>query len=74
MSVTTATNSVPFGAITIYRLINKIESSAVRFGEWNAKRKTAIELSKLSASQLEDIGVNPGEIQGFIADLFPRQF
>lgn len=74
MSVTTATNSVPFGAITIYRMINKVESTAARFGQWNAERKTIKELSALTPSQLEDIGIAPGEISNVVVGLSVRQF
>ncbi|MBS9717581.1 DUF1127 domain-containing protein [Pseudohalocynthiibacter aestuariivivens] len=57
MSITTATRSVPFGAITTFRLVHAIENAAEAFASWKAARQTRGALANLSDSQLEDIGL-----------------
>ena len=60
---TIATNTTAtFGSITILSLVNKSEKTLAAFQEWRSAAKTRKELSKLTARQLEDIGLNFGDI------------
>lgn len=54
---------VPFGAVLSLNVVNFVDNSIANFAEWNATRKTAKALSHLSVSQLEDIGVLPGDVK-----------
>ncbi|OUS07678.1 hypothetical protein A9Q96_06795 [Rhodobacterales bacterium 52_120_T64] len=52
---------VPFGAILALNVVNFVDNSIANVVAWNASRKTAAALSKLTVSQLEDIGLLPGD-------------
>jgi uncharacterized protein YjiS (DUF1127 family) len=63
MFVTTTADRVPFGAITILKLVNIAENATTALTTWNLNRITRRELSRLSDHQLEDIGLTRGDIQ-----------
>ena len=52
----------PRGAITIHRAISAVESLIADFDTWNARRRTARELARLSSRQLADIGLSEAGI------------
>jgi uncharacterized protein YjiS (DUF1127 family) len=54
---------VPFGAVLSLNVVNFVDNSFANFAEWNAARKTAKVLNTLTVSQLEDIGVLPGDMR-----------
>ena len=54
---------VPFGAILSLKVVNFFDTTFANFAEWNASRKTTQALSRLTPSQLEDIGVLPGDVR-----------
>jgi len=54
---------VPFGAVFSLNVVNFVDTTIANFAEWNAARKTANALSALSASQLDDIGILPGDVR-----------
>ena len=56
-------NPVPFGAVFSVNVVNFVDKTVVNLVEWNAARNTANALRGLSALQLEDIGLLPGDIQ-----------
>ena len=58
-----AASPVPFGAVFSLNVVNFIDASIANLSEWNAARKTAKVLSTLTVSQLEDIGVLPGDVK-----------
>ena len=60
MTIAVAANPVPFGAITIYRLVVAFENAANALRSWNEVRQTRKALAKLSKHQLADIGLTPG--------------
>jgi len=62
MYIETAT-PVPFGAVLSLNVVNFVDNSIANFVAWNASRKTATALSKLTVSQLEDIGLLPGDVR-----------
>lgn len=57
-----ATSSLPFGAITIYRLMNSVEAVVSAFISWSDARQTRDALAKLSDRQLADIGLSRSDI------------
>jgi len=54
---------VPFGAVFSLKVVNFVDTTFANFVAWNASRKTANALNTLSASQLEDIGILPGDVR-----------
>ena len=54
---------VPFGAVFSLKVVNFVDNSVANFAAWNAARKTANVLNTLTVSQLEDIGVLPGDVR-----------
>jgi len=62
MSNTTFTAPVPFGAITIYRLVAKFDDLRAAVAEWRETRATRAQLYSLSDDVLRDIGISRWEI------------
>lgn len=54
---------VPFGAVISLSVVNFVDNTVANLVEWNAARKTANALRGLTAVQLEDIGLLPGDIK-----------
>ena len=54
---------IPFGAVFSLKVVNFVDKSVANFAAWNTARKTANVLNTLSVSQLEDIGVLPGDVR-----------
>ena len=54
---------VPFGAVFSLKVVNFVDTTAANFAAWNTSRKTAKVLNGLTVSQLEDIGVLPGDVK-----------
>ena len=63
MAAVETTRPAPFGAITTYRAINLLSNAAGAFSAWNDARVTRKALSKLSDRELDDIGLNRGDIE-----------
>lgn len=62
MATFETTRSTPLGSITLYRATNVVENVMVKVATWNKARKTKAELSKLTARELNDIGLTRGDI------------
>ena len=54
---------VPFGAVFSLSVVNFVDETFANIAEWNAARKTAKVLNALTVSQLEDIGILPGDVR-----------
>ncbi len=54
---------VPFGAVFSLKVVNFVDQTVANFAEWKTARKTARVLNTLTVSQLEDIGVLPGDVR-----------
>ena len=54
---------VPFGAVFSLKVVNFVDTTVENFAQWNAARKTSHALSTLTARQLEDIGILPGDVK-----------
>ena len=63
MAHTVATHAVPFGALTVHRIVTAVSNVAGKIRRWSEKRRTVNELSRLSRRQLEDIGLTPADVQ-----------
>ena len=59
------TRTAPFGAITIYRVVELASEATMAFSRWNTTRKTRVALSRLSDDVLRDIGLERGDIARF---------
>jgi uncharacterized protein YjiS (DUF1127 family) len=68
MAITASAKTVPFGAITTFNLINRLDAIRTSVLDWNAKRKTLNVLASMSDRQLEDIGLHRGQL----SDLYTR--
>lgn len=62
MSVIESNRSVPLGAGAAFRAVSLAERALESFRAWRTARATAAELSALSDSQLEDVGLTRGDI------------
>ena len=54
--------TVPFGAISTYRIVNAFDTAIATVAAWNAARRTTRALNALSDYQLDDIGLTRGDI------------
>lgn len=63
MAHTIATTAVPFGALTVHRIVTAASNAAVAFHRWNEARRTIAELRRLSPRQLDDIGLTRADIE-----------
>jgi len=53
----------PFGAVTVYRAIAAVSSFVEALVEWNNARATQKALSRLSALELNDIGLTRADVE-----------
>ncbi|OED49462.1 DUF1127 domain-containing protein [Leisingera sp. S232] len=60
--MTTANIYAPLGAVTVLRVVDTVINVKNAIVEWNETRQTRNALDKLSDAQLEDIGLNRGDI------------
>ena len=63
MAATHASRPAPFGAISIYRLVNGLGSMGDKFAAWNDARLTRKALGRLSDRELDDIGLCRGDVE-----------
>lgn len=64
-NTTVTTAPVPFGAVAVYNLVNKVEALRDAALSWNANRVTRKALVRLSDAQLNDIGLTFKDIKSF---------
>jgi uncharacterized protein YjiS (DUF1127 family) len=62
MATYETSRTAPFGAITVFRMVQSVSNAATSFRVWNAARITRNALSKLSNRELDDIGLCRGDI------------
>jgi uncharacterized protein YjiS (DUF1127 family) len=62
MATYETSRAAPFGAITVFRLVQAAGSAGVALQAWNSARITRKALSKLSNRELDDIGLSRGDI------------
>lgn len=68
MTATTNTNStLPLGAITLHRVGSALAAAISQIQAWRDARRTARILSRLSARQLDDIGLTGADIETLAA-------
>jgi uncharacterized protein YjiS (DUF1127 family) len=61
MAITYTPAVAPLGAIAIHRTVGAVTDLFVAIRDWNDVRRTAAALSRLSADQLDDIGLTRGD-------------
>jgi uncharacterized protein YjiS (DUF1127 family) len=62
MATYETSRAAPFGAITLFRMVQSVSSAASALQAWNAGRITRKALSKLSNRELDDIGLCRSDI------------
>lgn len=62
MAATHASRPAPFGAISIFRLMQGLGSIGESFAAWNDARVTRNALSRLTDRELDDIGLTRADI------------
>jgi uncharacterized protein YjiS (DUF1127 family) len=62
MATVETTRPAPFGAITAFRVISKLDNLRTSLIAWNQTRLTQNTLSRLSDHELSDIGLSRGDI------------
>ncbi|MGR3761283.1 DUF1127 domain-containing protein [Roseobacteraceae bacterium NS-SX3] len=60
--MTTANLHAPLGAVTVLRVVNAFYGMKSAIAEWNESRVTRKALSKLTDTQLDDIGLTRADI------------
>lgn len=63
MAHITARNAIPFGALTVHRMVTAVTNRIEAVRHWSRRRRTVAELSRLSPRQLEDIGLTPADVR-----------
>lgn len=56
-------HAAPFGAITVYRLVQSVAHAVEALKVWNSARITRKSLNRLSNRELDDIGLCRGDIE-----------
>ena len=64
MSVYTSSR-LPLGTLATHRIVSFAAEGIARFQAWHQRRRTVRMLRVLSARQLDDIGLAPGDIDEF---------
>lgn len=65
MAVFESPTTAPFGAISVYRVVNFFDGMIDAYRQWSMARETDRALRTLSDSELADIGLNRGMIEDF---------
>jgi uncharacterized protein YjiS (DUF1127 family) len=74
MSVFEVARPVPLGSDTTFRIVSMFQRLAVNLSNWRSSLATANALHGLSDEQLDDIGLNRGEIDQIAGSLASRRF
>lgn len=62
MATYATSNAAPFGAITLFHIMQYFSGKAAAFSQWNDGRVTRKTLSRLSDRDIADIGLTRGAI------------
>ena len=63
MATLETSRAAPFGAITVYRMVQSVARTAEALKAWNSARITRKSLNRLSNRELDDIGLCRGDIE-----------
>ena len=63
MATYETSRTAPFGAISVFRMVQSVSQVATALQTWNSARVTRNALSKLSNRELDDIGLCRGDIE-----------
>lgn len=63
MAAYETSRAAPFGAITVYRMVQVVVLTAETMKVWNSARITRKALNRLSNRELDDIGLCRGDIE-----------
>ncbi len=62
MATYETSRTAPFGAISVFRMVQLVSNFGGAFRTWNSTRVTRNALSKLTNRELDDIGLCRGDI------------
>lgn len=63
MTISNTTSRLPFGALTVHRIVTFASEIGERYRTWAETRRTADILRRLDDDQLDDIGLTRGDIE-----------
>lgn len=63
MAAYETSRAAPFGAITVYRMVQSVGQTVDAMKAWNSARITRKSLNRLSNRELDDIGLCRGDIE-----------
>lgn len=63
MAAYETSRAAPFGAITVYRMVQSVAHTVEAMKAWNSARITRKSLNLLSNRELDDIGLCRGDIE-----------
>jgi uncharacterized protein YjiS (DUF1127 family) len=63
MAAYETSRAAPFGAITVYRMVQSVGRTVEALKAWNSARITRKSLNRLSNRELDDIGLWRGDIE-----------
>lgn len=63
MAAYETSRAAPFGAITVYRMVQSVAHTVEALKAWNSARITRKSLNRLSNRELDDIGLCRGDIE-----------
>lgn len=63
MAAYETSRAAPFGAITVFRMVQTVTNAVEAMKAWNSARITRNSLSRLSNRELDDIGLCRGDIE-----------
>lgn len=63
MAAYETSRAAPFGAITVFRMVQTVTNALEAMKAWNSARITRKSLSRLSNRELDDIGLCRGDIE-----------
>ena len=67
MAIYQSTNPAPAVAVFVYRVVSNLEGLFTSLMNWQTRRSTHRELSRLSDEQLDDIGLARGDIPSLVS-------
>jgi uncharacterized protein YjiS (DUF1127 family) len=69
MAYQVASQAAPISSIASLKIVNFASAAFTSVNDWNLRRKTTIELNRLSNAELADIGLSRGDIKNVAANI-----
>ena len=69
MAVTHTQQTLPLGAVTLHRIGAALNAFVARYDAWIEAKRSVEALRRLSAHQLDDIGLTVGDVEDYARKL-----